>query len=229
MQKLFLIAAALGLNYSAWAASCPPATLAAYESPTFSPCTVGTITDLTFSSFGYLASGTNPLGASSITVTPEQIGGEVGFIFSAPWGVLDGQSQDSKITYTAACDSSCSIDDWILQIAGAGSSGDGFINVAETAPEVTKGLDLSSTSDVITGNGSGTFAPIGPPYELNVTKDIELVGGDTPFTSTALSGVTNLLSVTGQTTMTPEPSLLFFCSGLVCSLLVAKRRLGRSK
>ncbi len=227
MQKLFLIAVAFALSYSAWAVTCPPATLAVYDSVTFTPCTVGTVTDLTFSSFGYFASGTDPLGAGSITVTPEQIGGEVGFIFSAPWGVLDGNSQDSKITYTAACDSTCSIDDWILQIAGGGTSGDGFINVAETAPEVTKGLDLSSTSGVITGNGSGTFAPIGSPYALNVTKDIELIGGDVPDTTTALSGVTNLLSVTGQTNMTPEPSMLLLCSGLLGLLPIVRWKLRR--
>jgi len=227
MQKLLLITIAIGLSCSAWAASCLPGTLADYESVTFSPCTIGSVTDLTFSAFGYTASGTSPLAASSIAVTPEQIGGEVGFVFSAPWGVLDGESQDSKITYTASCDSTCSIDDWILQIAGGGSSGDGFINVAETAPEVLKGLDLSDTSNIVTGNGSGTFAPIGPPYSLNVTKDIELIGGDVADTSTALSGVTNLLSVTGQTTMTPEPSLLILCSGLVCLLPVVRRTLRR--
>jgi hypothetical protein len=227
MQKFLLIAIAMSLSYSAWAASCPPTNLDAYIQPTFSPCTIGTETDLTFSGFGYITSGTTPIDAASITVTPEQIGGEVGFIFSAPWGVLDGKSQDSKITYTASCDSSCGIDDWILQIAGGGTSGDGFINVAETAPEVTKGLDLSSTSGVVTGNGSGTFPPIGPPYSLHVTKDIELVGGDIPDTSTSLSGVTNLLSVTGQTTMTPEPSLLILCSGCVCLLPIVRRKLRR--
>jgi hypothetical protein len=223
MQKLLLIAITIGVNYSAWAASCPPATLAVYDSVTFSPCTIGSVTDLTFGSFGYTASGTSLVADSSIAVNPEQIGGEVGFVFSAPWGVLNGQSQDSKITYSASCDSNCSIDDWILQIAGGGSSGDGFINVAETSPEVTKGLDLSQTSGVITGNGSGTFAPVGSPFSLNVTKDIELIGGDVPFTSTSLSGVTNLLSISTQTSMTPEPSLLLLCAGLLCLLPVVRK------
>src|SRR5580693_6015868 len=118
MQKLLLIAITISLSYSAWAASCPPTTLDVYVAAGFLPCTVGTVTDLTFSGFGYITSGTKLIDAASINVMPEQIGGEVGFIFSAPWGVLDNQSQDSKITYTASCDSSCSIDDWVLQIAG---------------------------------------------------------------------------------------------------------------
>jgi hypothetical protein len=222
MQKpLLLITLALGVGYSAWAAACPTASLDVYEAALFS-CSVGTVTDLTFSNFMNSASGSIHITAPEITVTPDQVGGEVGFVFSAPWGVLNAQSLDSKIVYTASCQG-CSIEDWILEIAGAGSSGNGFINVAETSPQVTQGLDLSSTSGIITGNGSGTFPPVG---SLTVTKDILLQGGDVQNTSTALSSVTNLFS-TNQTTMTPEPSLLILCSGLLCLVPVARRKMRR--
>jgi hypothetical protein len=222
-KTLLMTTIACILSCSAWAAPCPIASLDVYEAALFS-CTVGTVTDLTFSGFNNTASGSIHIAASDITVTPDQVGGEVGFVFSAPWSVINGTSLDSKILYTASCDSTCSINDWILEIAGAGTTGDGFINVAETSPQVMKGLSLSSVANVIAGNGSGTFPPVG---SLSVTKDLAIQGGDVPFSSTAISSITNLLSIT-QTTMTPEPSLLLLCVGLLGLLPVARRMLRRA-
>jgi hypothetical protein len=218
-KTLLMTVIAVIVSCSAWAATCPIASLDVYKAALFS-CTVGTVTDLTFSGFNTTPSGDIHIEASEITVTPDQVGGEVGFVFSAPWSVINGKSLDSKILYTASCDSTCSINDWVLEIAGAGTTGDGFINVAETSPEVTKGLALSSVGNVINGNGSGTFSPVG---SLSVTKDIAIQGGDVTDTSTAISSVTNLISIT-QNTMTPEPSLLLLCTGFLFIIPVAGRK-----
>src|ERR1700761_7869418 len=99
-KTLLLITFALSLSYSALAAPCMTDTLADYISA--GSCSIGT--DLTFSDFGYIPSGDVIINASAVTVTPDVVGGEAGFVFSAPWGVINGDTLDSQITYTATCD-----------------------------------------------------------------------------------------------------------------------------
>jgi hypothetical protein len=220
-KTLLLFTFLFVVNLAAWAATCPVASLAVYEDPTFTPCTVTGETDVSFSGFDYTSSGSMPVTAAEITVTPELVGGDPGFVFSAPWGVTDSNNLDSKIVYTASC-SGCDIDDWVLQIAGAGTTGNGFINVAETSPSVTQGLDVSSSSNIITGNGTGTFSPV---TSLTVTKDILMNGGNVANTTTALSSVTNLFST--STTVVPEPSLVYLSAGLLGLLPFARRKFVR--
>jgi hypothetical protein len=218
MKRIFLLFTfVFGVSYSAFAGACTTDTLADYILD--GSCSIGT--DLTFNGFGYTPAGTD-IPAADVTVTPETVGGESGFVFSAPWGLTDGEVLDSKITFTATCDS-CSIDDWVLDIAGAGTSGNGFVNVAETSPDVTKGLTLSSVDNIITGNGTGTFTPVG---SVSVTKDIIVNGGTDPDTTTQVSSVTNLFSTTGTTT-TPEPSLGILCTGLLALVPFVRRRFVR--
>jgi hypothetical protein len=225
-KTLLFMTFAFGLSYTAFAATCDVDSLADYIAD--GSCTIGP--NLTFSGFAYTPSGDLPVSAAAITVNPEVIGGETGFTFSAPWIIPNGASLDSKIVYTAAC-AGCSIDDWVLTIAGAGSTGNGLINVAETSPQVSQGLALSSVGGVITmgptcgavpDTCSGTFPPVG---SLTVTKDLAMNGGSTPNTTTAISSLTNLFSTTNNSTV-PEPSLLILCTGMLALLPVARRRLG---
>lgn len=212
-QTLLLITCAFGLTYSAFGNTCGVDTLADYI--TNGSCTLGT--GFVFSGFSYTASGDVDITPSEITVTPDVVGGEAGFIFSAPWGLTNGENLDSKIVYTASCDG-CQIDDWVLSIDGAGSSGNGFVNVAETSPSVTTGLTQSSVNNVITGVGSGTFPPLD---SLTVTKDILVNGGTTPNTTTQVSSVTNLFS---NTSTVPEPSLFLLCAGVLGLVPIARRK-----
>src|SRR6202000_363927 len=101
--------------------------------------------------FGYTPSGSILITSSEVTVTPETIGDETGLVFSAPWGVTECEALDSKIQFTATCDA-CTIDDWVLDIASAGTTGNGFVNVTESSPEVAQGLALSSVDNKIAGN-----------------------------------------------------------------------------
>lgn len=232
MKKiLLLMTLVVTLSFSAWGAACAPADLSVYDAGSFS-CTILTTagTELNFSGFSYGGSGTNPVADSSVLVTPIIDGDEAGFRFNAPWSANAGQTTDGGIQYTVSC-VGCSIDDWVASMAGAVSTGDGSVSLAETSPGVTQGLGLTEVGGVVTGlptcgavsgTCSGTFPPLG---SLTVTKDVAVIGGDTPDTLSAVSFVTNLFS-TQTTTTTPEPSLLIFCMGLLGLVPVVRRRLG---
>jgi len=215
-KTLLLITFALGLSYSAFAGPCVTATLAVYDVSGFS-CTFG---DLTFSDFSYTPSGAIIIPEGSVTVTPVTSGGETGFRFNAPWfAPSDGSTLDSFINYTATCDSTCSIDDWVLTIAGVSAPGNAVVNVAETSPQLTTSLSAGSAGGVNKLTDSGTFAPVG---SLTVSKDILIYGG---VSSTGIiaqvSAVTNLFSTTSTV---PEPSLAIVCLGLLGLVPVARRK-----
>jgi hypothetical protein len=189
-----------------------------YGNSTFS-CSID---GLTFSNFHYLPTATNtvvPDGAG-VTVNPIPTGTEIGLQFAAGWGAGPGAEEDSLIEYTATCNG-CLISDVVLLIAGAGASGNSFVNVAETssAPPIdlvtgVTGLGVSSFSDMT------TLSP--PVSSLDLSKDIHVNGGTTGF-GAAVSSVSNLFSLT-TTTMTPEPSLLVVCAGILALIPVARRR-----
>lgn len=218
-KTLLLITFVLGLSYSAFAGACVTATLAVYDATGFS-CTIG---DLTFSDFSYSSSGAILIPDTSVTVTPETTAGETGFRFNAPWfAPSDGSTLDSFINYTAACDTACSIDDWVLAIAGVSAPGDAIVNVAETANELTSSLSVGSSGGVNKLTDSGTFAPVG---SLTVGKDILIYGGTGSTGLVAqVSSVTNLFSTTSTV---PEPSLAIVCLGLLGLVPVARRKFVR--
>lgn len=219
MKKMLLIITfVFGFSLAVQASTCPKAFLSTYDATNFT-CNIG---DLDFSNFSYHPTGVNTPSDSEVEVDPV-MGTESGFEFFAGWSAGIGNVQDSAIKYTVTCDD-CSITDLVLSMEGNGASGDSFLNIAETSGGVEPALLIGESSTTTMQQDSEGFPPVGT---LNLTKDILLNGGTTGF-GAAVSQVNNLFSTT-QTTMTPEPSLLLFCSGLLGSLVVAKRQLRRSK
>ncbi len=225
-QTLLLITFAIGMSCSAWAAACPTGEkLSDYIALSPAGCTIG---DITFSDFGYTASGSILIPATDVAVTPQMVGGESGFRFNAPWLALpNGSLLDAAITYKATCDLDCQIDDWILKIGGANAPGDSAINVSESAEELSDTLGVGALGGHSTTVASGTFAPVD---SLTLTKDILVYGGtQVPGGLFAqVSSVTNLFSTTNMTTMTPEPSLVLLCAGGLGLLPVMRRKMRRA-
>ena len=135
-KTLLLFTFVFGVSYSAFGNACVTASLATYI--TDGSCTIG---DLTFSGFSYTPTSVGAVTvppAGSVTVNPIT-GTESGLEFDAGWAAGPGQLEDSLIKYTVTC-TGCGIDDWVLSIAGEGSSGDGVVNVAETSQRYPVGL-----------------------------------------------------------------------------------------
>src|SRR5580693_7194429 len=218
-NTLLLFTFVFGLSCSAFASACIPGdTLADYI--TAGSCTVGSDLTFSFDATSYSPSGSVIIPASDVRVTPVTDGTETGLRFNAPWFALSGGFLDSFISFTITCNG-CMLEDWELTTGGAGSSGDGAVNVTETSPQVTKGLSQTTINGVTTGISSGTFAPVG---SITVSKDILITGGDTPNSLTQVSAVSNLFSTT-TTTMTPEPSMAMLCVGLLCLIPATRRRI----
>jgi hypothetical protein len=218
-KSLLLITFVFGGCYLASATECPTTTLDVYEAAGFS-CNIGISGDITFSGFGYFPSGSIPIPATDVLVTPETIGGEQGFQFNAPWFALPGGLLDTFIDFTATCDA-CEIDDLGLSIAGAGAGTGGLVRVDETSPALTGTLTVGAAGGTTILSDMATFPPVG---SVSVSKDILLAGGTSGLGS-AVSSVTNLFSTTTSTV--PEPSLLFLSAGLLGLLPFARRKFVR--
>lgn len=175
---------------AAMAGACGRGTMADYTAPGFS-CTIGS---LTFSSFSYIdvAIGTTvSIPASAVVVVPRSLGGEVGFLFVAPWHVGPGISLFSQIGYTVTAGVGHLVDA-VLQLAGCGFIHDGIASIAETLSGAGGSINLS----VATSAGgtsltqSATFAGVS---SLTVLTDVA-VNGNTSGVALA-SAVINLFSL----------------------------------
>jgi hypothetical protein len=218
-KTLLLMTFVLGASYSALASPCAMDPLAVYDATGFS-CTIG---DITFSDFQYTPTSTGgavvPTDAG-VEVTPTTtMGGDSGFEFAAGWSAGPGSAIDSLIQYTATCNG-CDFTDLSLIIAGAGATGNSFVNVAETTPTPAESLEAG-----VAGGGSPVLSDsvtFGPVATLQLSKDVHVNGGSTGF-GAQVSEVTNLFS---QGSTVPEPSSLILCTGLLCLLPIARRKFG---
>jgi hypothetical protein len=214
MKKTILILSLLVCWSAALqAGACTSGFLSDYDGAGFS-CTYQGIT---YSDFTYTPAASGGAIAppdSGVSVTPTTIGGESGFLFTAGWLVGGGQIDDSFITFTASCTPAC-ITDVALQMVGGEGEG-GSASIAETANGLSLFADTSDEQPTPL-----TFSPTG---NVDVRKDIGLSGGVSG--AAHISAVYNLFS-TSITTMTPEPSLAFLCSGFLCLLPVVRRKMRR--
>ena len=218
---LLLIPIALSVGSTAWASTCASGALSIYDVSGFT-CTLG---DLTFSNFKYIGAssgGAIDPGAAGITVNPvtSGFGSETGLVFTAAWLASEMQTIDSSISFDVSTTNPGGITDLELNVVG-GAAGTGDASVAEVsfAPPVSLFTQFSSGSALPTD--STTFAP-SSVFSLNLNKDIGLGGGTTTGSGSHVSDVFNLFSE-GTSTMTPEPSLLLLCVGLLGFIPVARK------
>ena len=230
MLVLLLLAGALATSHSAFAGGCSQGTLDTYTTSGFS-CTID---GNTFADWGYsptAGGGASVVPAASVAVIPCPgasafcLGiptGEVGFVFTAPWGAASGQMQDAAITY--AVTSPSKVLDALLLYGGFGKTGTGFASVAETLS--IGGSLFVSDPPGMPASVSATFNPVS---SLIVIKNIELAGG-TDGTA-AISEVVNAWSQAGVGVATlsssvPEPGTLSLLgAGLLMAYLSVTRRL----
>jgi hypothetical protein len=201
MKKFFLLVGILvAMSSMGWAAACVDGTLATYDASGFS-CTID---GLTFSNFGYSASGSGgavapdaggvnviacPGGGSLCSQIPS---GEDGFVFNASWAATAGQSEDALITYTVTG----SIVD-ALELTGVGGvDGNGSLFLDETSnPSL---IDLHINGPAV-GPVTQTFNPVST---LTVTKDLGVNGNST--------GTARISDIANGWSTVPEPSTLGF-------------------
>lgn len=220
-QILLLIPIALGVGSTAWASTCASGALSTYDASGFT-CTLG---DLTFSDFHYVGAssggGIDP-GDAGITVSPvtSGFGSETGLLFTAAWLASEMQTIDSSISFDVSTTNPGGITDLELNVVG-GAAGTGAASVAEVsfAPPVSLFTQFSGSSSIPTD--MTTFPP-SSVFSLHLNKDIGLAGGTTTRSGAHVSDVYNLFSE-GTTTMTPEPSLLLLCVGLLGFVPVARK------
>lgn len=212
---LILLASLLALASSAFATSttCPTGPLTLYlAGPTFS-CTTNLLTFKFDGSSSYIASGTNLLPATSITVVPILTSGDEGFTFSAPWSVNGpNSSMDGLIQFTA---SGPSINDLELFFNG-GFTGSGLTNVVEN-------YCLNGPLIGCPNGSSGQIKVTNPPQGFNdqiffasatsvsVSKDVELSTGSSIGTA-FISQVANNFSASQTKSFSTPNHCRSFCS-----------------
>jgi hypothetical protein len=210
-QTLLILSLIVCLSSAVQAVPCSDGTLAAYTVTGFT-CTLN---NLTFDDFSYLSSafgGAVAPSASGVAVDPEIVGGSVGFLFTSGWLAGPGQDDDSLITYTATCNG-CLIHNLVLIMTG-GASNTGLASVLETSTSVIPNVSLITGGTQLTDMTTFTTS-VG---SITLTKDIGVSGGTDGYAN--ISAVSNLFS----TTLTPEPSMILFCLGLLCMIPVARRK-----
>lgn len=212
MKKLLLlIPLIVGMGSSAWASTCTSEALSIYEGAGFS-CNIG---DLVFSNF-------TSSGVDTSTTVGDVTGPESGLNFGVDLTAVGPGNETAAIGYLVTCDM-CTIDDWELQTAGAGSTGAGAVSVVELSTPGVLNQFTQGPANTTTGTGSATFSPA--DSSLSVTTSMVLGGGPTG-TVTLLGSTTNLFSLTPNSTV-PEPSSLALCAGLLCLLPFARRKFVR--
>ena len=222
-KTLLLVGVLVATSSMGWAGTCSSGTLADYIALGTAGCTIG---DKTFSDFGYSKAGTFPIPAADIGVTPCPSAncthsgipaGEEGFLFSASWQVVAGQTLDSTIGYTVT--STSLIVDAFLSAAGLGPtnpSASGFVSIAETLSNTTNALGVGTPNTGLGSTDSLTFPGV---KSLDVIKDIALTGATS---GARVSVVANAFS---QMPKVPEPaSMLLFGSGLLALGGYVRRR-----
>jgi hypothetical protein len=244
MKKIsMLLAFGLITLPSAFAAPCQVGTsgtaLSNWLTSGFS-CTVG---DKTFSNFTYIASGTNPVPASGVTVNaigPAStgagiLGTNIGLQFNAPWNAAQmGLSSDAAIGFTVTVSSGPALisDLGLAQVSGINPNGSASVAelICGTGPTCTPNAFSTLTFQ------SSTTCP-GPSCVLtatttltsnfgsvNVIKDIAASGGG------VLGGFADVSVVqdTFSQTSIPEPVSMGLLGGGLALLGFARwRRSGR--
>jgi len=209
MRKVFVVLTAIliGTWLAGAAPLCQQGTLADYLALQ-EGCQID---DKVFSNFTYTSAaggGAAPVLAAGVTVNPISTSLNPGFLFTASWSVVSGQSQDSHIGYTVTVNpGGFTITDVSATMSGYGATLPGSISVAENVDSANLFLSYPGglTSQVV-----DITATRGPLY---VVKDISVSGGLLGLGgAAAVSGVANQFSESGI----PEPlTLLLMGSGLL--------------
>jgi len=247
MKKLFVIGGMLLAASAAWATPVQPAptctadmNLQTILNTANFECQVG---DKIFSNFSYTASGTNPLGASQVTVegvgpagtsgiSPDgPVSTDIGLSFSAPWTVSAGQTTDANIFFAVTVANGANMvitDTGLAQLSTL--TGTGLATVGEDAcapafnqqnqlctPSLQVAMTFDNGSNLIQKVVDNAVAPTGSIY---VGKDISVTAGTNGIVD--LSRVTDTFSQ--SPTGAPEPATMGLAGAALVGLGFIRRR-----